>query len=67
MSADAAAQTASDGHVLVVDDNRDVLTALRLLLKEHVPVVVNHEDLAVGGSLRSGIGGHRDNRKSASD
>lgn len=27
------------GHVLVVDDNRDVLTALRLLLKEHVEVV----------------------------
>ena len=29
----------SDGHVLVVDDNRDVLTALRLLLKEHVDTV----------------------------
>ena len=28
-----------DGQVLVVDDNRDVLTALRLLLKEHVDVV----------------------------
>ncbi|CBH24849.1 sigma-54-dependent transcriptional regulator [Salinibacter ruber] len=28
-----------DGQVLVVDDNRDVLTALRLLLKEHVDAV----------------------------
>ena len=39
MCSDAAAQTASDGQVLVVDDNRDVLTALRLLLKEHVDTV----------------------------
>ncbi|PSQ90508.1 MAG: sigma-54-dependent Fis family transcriptional regulator, partial [Bacteroidetes bacterium QH_2_63_10] len=31
--------TSSDGQVLVVDDNRDVLTALRLLLKEHVDTV----------------------------
>ncbi len=29
----------ADGQVLVVDDNRDVLTALRLLLKEHVDTV----------------------------
>jgi DNA-binding NtrC family response regulator len=30
---------AANGQVLVVDDNRDVLTALRLLLKEHVDTV----------------------------
>ncbi|MFB6272304.1 MAG: sigma-54-dependent transcriptional regulator [Salinibacter sp.] len=35
----ASPSTASDGRVLVVDDNRDVLTALRLLLKEHVDTV----------------------------
>ncbi len=34
-----AEPTATDGQVLVVDDNRDVLTALRLLLKEHVDTV----------------------------
>jgi DNA-binding NtrC family response regulator len=37
MASDSSA--ASDGNVLVVDDNRDVLTALRLLLKEHVETV----------------------------
>ncbi|MFB6231919.1 MAG: sigma-54-dependent transcriptional regulator [Salinibacter sp.] len=31
--------SASDGRVLIVDDDRDVLTALRLLLKEHVGAV----------------------------
>lgn len=35
-SSTASSSDASDGRVLVVDDNRDVLTALRLLLKEHV-------------------------------
>ncbi|WP_103026371.1 sigma-54-dependent transcriptional regulator [Salinibacter altiplanensis] len=35
----ASALTKTDGRVLVVDDNRDVLTALRLLLKEHVGAV----------------------------
>jgi DNA-binding NtrC family response regulator len=39
MSSDADSSAASDGRVLVVDDNRDVLTALRLLLKEHVDTV----------------------------
>jgi DNA-binding NtrC family response regulator len=39
MSPDSAQAAASDGHVLIVDDNRDVLTALRLLLKEHVDTV----------------------------
>ena len=37
MPASATAET--EGQVLVVDDNRDVLTALRLLLKEHVGAV----------------------------
>jgi DNA-binding NtrC family response regulator len=36
MPPDAAS---ADGQVLIVDDNRDVLTALRLLLKEHVDTV----------------------------
>jgi len=39
MASDSAAPSPSDGRVLVVDDNRDVLTALRLLLKEHVDTV----------------------------
>jgi two-component system response regulator HydG len=39
MPSDADSSAASDGRVLVVDDNRDVLTALRLLLKEHVDAV----------------------------
>ncbi len=39
MPADSGAADPSDGRVLVVDDNRDVLTALRLLLKEHVETV----------------------------
>ncbi|MCS3634085.1 DNA-binding NtrC family response regulator [Salinibacter ruber] len=39
MPADASPSSPSDGRVLVVDDNRDVLTALRLLLKEHVDTV----------------------------
>ena len=38
-SASAPSASVSDGRVLVVDDNRDVLTALRLLLKEHVDAV----------------------------
>jgi len=39
MPPDADSSAAPDGRVLVVDDNRDVLTALRLLLKEHVDTV----------------------------
>ncbi len=39
MSSDRSSPSASDGRVLIVDDNRDVLTALRLLLKEHVETV----------------------------
>jgi two-component system response regulator HydG len=39
MPSDASSAPDSDGRVLVVDDNRDVLTALRLLLKEHVGTV----------------------------
>ncbi len=39
MSTDPAPAPDSNGQVLVVDDNRDVLTALRLLLKEHVEAV----------------------------
>jgi len=39
MSSDRSSPSASDGRVLIVDDNRDVLTALRLLLKEHVEAV----------------------------
>lgn len=39
MPDETSASDASDGRVLVVDDNRDVLTALRLLLKEHVDTV----------------------------
>ena len=31
--------SASEGHVLVVDDKEDVLTAIRLLLKKHVALV----------------------------
>ncbi len=38
-SAPASSPSAPNGRVLVVDDNRDVLTALRLLLKEHVDAV----------------------------
>jgi DNA-binding NtrC family response regulator len=39
MPAPPDAAPAADGRVLVVDDKRDVLTALRLLLKEYVDVV----------------------------
>ena len=39
MPAPPDAAPADDGRVLVVDDKRDVLTALRLLLKEYVDVV----------------------------
>jgi DNA-binding NtrC family response regulator len=39
MSTDPSSAPDSNGQVLVVDDNRDVLTALRLLLKEHVEAV----------------------------
>ncbi|WP_263788539.1 sigma-54-dependent transcriptional regulator [Salinibacter grassmerensis] len=35
----ASPSAETNGRVLVVDDNRDVLTALRLLLKEHVGAV----------------------------
>jgi DNA-binding NtrC family response regulator len=39
MPPDSAQSAAANGQVLVVDDNRDVLTALRLLLKGHVDTV----------------------------
>ena len=39
MPSDADPSSSANGRVLVVDDNRDVLTALRLLLKEHVETV----------------------------
>ncbi len=39
MPPDASSAPDSNGQVLLVDDNRDVLTALRLLLKEHVDTV----------------------------
>ena len=39
MSSASPPPDVSKGQVLVVDDNRDVLTALRLLLKEHVDTV----------------------------
>lgn len=39
MPAPPDADTAPEGRVLVVDDKRDVLTALRLLLKEHMDEV----------------------------
>ena len=39
------------GHVLVVDDNREVLTAMRLLLKDHVGQVHTAQDPAAIAAL----------------
>jgi len=44
MPSDSVSSDVSDGRVLVVDDDRDVLTALRLLLKEHVDTVQTTTD-----------------------
>lgn len=43
--------SAANGRVLVVDDNREVLTAIRLLLKEHVASVQTATDPAALTSL----------------
>lgn len=47
VSASDASSPEGDGRLLVVDDNRDVLTALRLLLKEHVDTVHTAQDPSV--------------------